>query len=160
MERISNVYRFHQYGDPEVLKLEAISLSKLRANEVLVKVQAMSLNRADLLWMANTYVETPQLPSRLGYEIAGIVEAVGEDVTEFKIGDRVSSIPAFSISDYANFGETAILDERGLLKTPEQLSMAQGTSFAFSYFTAHGVTKSLKRRQDKIFSPNTPLIKR
>lgn len=37
----------------------------------------MSLNRADLLWLANTYVETPTLPSRLGYEVAGVVEAVG-----------------------------------------------------------------------------------
>jgi NADPH:quinone reductase-like Zn-dependent oxidoreductase len=97
MERTTNVYRFHQYGDPEVLKLEAIPLSPPRANEVLVRVQAMSLNRADLLWLANTYVEVPQLPAGIGYEVAGVVEAVGDDVTEFKVGDRVSSIPAFSI---------------------------------------------------------------
>ncbi len=48
----------------------------------------MSLNRADLLWMANTYVEVPQLPARIGYEIAGVVEAIGEGVTGFKVGDR------------------------------------------------------------------------
>ncbi len=59
--------------------------------------------------MANNYVETPELPSRIGYEIAGMVEAVGAKVTEFKVGARVSAIPAFSISDYANFGESVVL---------------------------------------------------
>lgn len=97
----------------------------------------MGLNRADLLWMANTYVETPELPSRLGYEIAGVVEEVGSEVTEFKVGDRVSSIPAFSISDYANFGETAILPARGLMKTPDNFTPAQGAGFAFAYFTGY-----------------------
>lgn len=44
----------------------------------------MELNRADLFWLVNTYVETPQLPSRIGYEIAGVVEEIGSGVTEFK----------------------------------------------------------------------------
>jgi NADPH:quinone reductase-like Zn-dependent oxidoreductase len=147
MERTTNVYRFHQYGDPEVLQLEAIPLSEPRANEVLVRVQAMSLNRADLLWMANTYIETPQLPARIGYEIAGIVEAVGTDISAFQVGDRVSSIPAFSISDYANFGETAILPERGLMKTPALFAATQGASFAFSYFTGYFALLELGKLQ-------------
>ncbi|MFM7423592.1 MAG: zinc-dependent alcohol dehydrogenase family protein, partial [Elainella sp.] len=147
MENTTQVYRFHQYGDPDVLKLEAIPLSQPRSTEVLVRVEAMSLNRADLLWMANAYIETPQLPSRLGYEIAGVVEAVGEEVAEFQVGDRVSSIPAFSISDYANFGETAILPERGLMKTPAPLSAAQGASFAFSYFTGYFALLELGKLQ-------------
>lgn len=109
----TRIYRFHQYGGSEVLQLESVPIPQLGSGEVRVRVQAMSLNRADLLWMANTYVETPELPSRLGYEIAGVVEEVGSEVTEFKVGDRVSSIPAFSIGDYANFGETAILPARG-----------------------------------------------
>jgi len=49
----------------------------------------MGLNRADLLWLANTYVETPQLPSRLGYEIAGVVEEIGSGVTDFAVDERV-----------------------------------------------------------------------
>lgn len=78
--------------------------------------------------MTNNYVETPELPSRLGYEIAGMVEEVGPDVTEFKVGDRLSSIPAFSIGDYANFGETAILPTRGLMRTPDNFTPAQGAA--------------------------------
>jgi NADPH:quinone reductase-like Zn-dependent oxidoreductase len=137
MTGTTRVYQFHQYGGPEVLKLEEIALSEPQANEVLVKVQSMSLNRADLLWMANNYVETPTLPARIGYEISGAIEAIGKDVTEFQVGDRVSSIPTFSISDYANFGETAILPVRGLMKTPENFTPEQGAGFAFSYFTGY-----------------------
>lgn len=137
MENTTRIYRFHQYGDPEVLQIDSVPTPEMGLGEVRVRVAAMSLNRADLLWMQNNYVETPELPSKLGYEISGTVEAVSSDVTEFKIGDRVSSIPAFSISDYGNFGETTILPARGLMKTPDNFSFAQGSSFAFSYFTGY-----------------------
>lgn len=147
MTTTTRIYRFHQYGNPDVLQLDTVPLPEPSAGEVRVKVQAMSLNRADLLWMANTYVETPELPSRLGYEIAGVVEAIGADVTEFKVGDRVSSIPAFSISDYANFGETAILPTRGVMKTPENFTPARGASFAFAYFTGYFALLELGRLQ-------------
>jgi NADPH:quinone reductase-like Zn-dependent oxidoreductase len=131
----TRIYRFHQYGGPENLKLETVPLPEPGHGEVRVKVLAMSLNRSDLLWLANTYIETPKLPARLGYEVAGVVEAVGPGVTTHQTGHRVNSIPAFSISEYANFGETAIQPERGLMFTPERFTPAQGTSFAFAYFT-------------------------
>lgn len=147
MTATTRIYQFHQYGGPEVLQLDSVPLPQPGAKEVRVQVQSMSLNRADMLWMANTYVETPQLPSRVGYEIAGIVEAVGEDVTEFQVGDCVSSIPASSISDYANFGETAILPVRGLMKTPEPFTPAQGSGFAFAYFTGYFALLELGKLQ-------------
>lgn len=145
MANSTRIYRFHQYGGPEKLELETVPLAEPGPGEVRVRVQAMSLNRADLLWLANTYVETPKLPSRIGYEIAGVIEAVGPGVTAYRPGDRVSSIPAFSISDYANFGETTILPERGLMSTPEQFSPGQGASFAFAYFTGYFALYELAR---------------
>jgi len=147
MVTTTRIYQFHQYGNPEVLQLDTVPLLEPNSGEVRVRVQAMSLNRADLLWMANNYLETPELPSRLGNEIAGVVEAVGAKVTEFEVGDRVSSIPAFSISDYANFGETAILPVRGLMKTPDKFTPAQGAGFAFSYFTGYFALLELGRLQ-------------
>src|SRR6266478_2825177 len=77
----TRIYRFHDYGGPDKLKLEAVPLPDPGHGKVRVKVQAMSLNRADMLWLANQYIETPKLPSRLGYEVAGVVEAVGPGVT-------------------------------------------------------------------------------
>ncbi|WP_414585381.1 zinc-dependent alcohol dehydrogenase family protein [Scytonema sp. PCC 10023] len=147
MTTTTQIYRFHQYGGPEVLQLETVPTPQPGPGELRVRVQAMSLNRADLLWMANTYVETPTLPSRVGYEIAGVVEAVGSGVTEFKVGDRVSSIPASSISDYANFGETAILPTRGLMNTPDSFTPAQGAGFAFAYFTGYFALLEIGRLQ-------------
>jgi NADPH:quinone reductase-like Zn-dependent oxidoreductase len=131
----TQVYRFHQHGGPEHLRLDEVPLPEPGYGEVRVKAQAMSLNRADLLWLANTYIEIPNLPARLGYEIAGVVDAVGPGVNTYRIGDRVSSIPAFSISQYANFGATTILPERGLMFTPDRFTPAQGASFAFAHFT-------------------------
>ena len=137
MTTTTQVYRFHKYGNPDVLQLDTLPIEDPQSDEVRVRVHSMSLNRADLLWMANTYVEVPALPSRLGYEVAGVVETIGSEVTEFEVGDRVSSIPAFSISDYGSFGETAIVPARGLMKTPESFTPAQASSFAFPYFTGY-----------------------
>lgn len=143
----TRVYRFHQYGNPDVLQLDTIPTPEPKANEVRVRVQAMSLNRADLLWLANSYIESPTLPSGLGYEISGVVEAIGADVTEFQVGDKVSSIPTFSIGDYTNFGETTILPARGLMKTPDIFTPAQGSSFAFAYFTGYFALLEIARLQ-------------
>jgi NADPH:quinone reductase-like Zn-dependent oxidoreductase len=137
MPETTRVYRFHQPGGPDRLVLESIPLPKLGQNEVRVRVQSMGLNRSDLLWLADTYIESPELPSRLGYEVAGIVEEAGPDVTAFRVGDRVSTIPSFSLRDYANFGETAVLSERGLIPTPPHLTLAQGGAFAFAYYTGY-----------------------
>jgi NADPH:quinone reductase-like Zn-dependent oxidoreductase len=69
------MYRFDQCGGPENLKLETVPLPEPWHGEARVKVQAMRLNRADLLWLANTYIETPRPPARLGYEVARVVES-------------------------------------------------------------------------------------
>ena len=92
-----------------------------------------------------SFNETPRLPPRVGYEVAGTVEAVGPGVIRRSVGDGVSSTPAFSISDYANFGETAIVPESALMRTPDQLSPAQGASFAFAYFTGYFALLELAR---------------
>ena len=96
------------------------------------------MNRAEVVFRKGQYIETPTLPSQLGYEAAGIVDAVGTGVTDFKVGDRVSSIPSFSMVDYGVYGESAILPVTAVAHYPDKLSAAEGAAIWMQYITAYG----------------------
>jgi NADPH:quinone reductase-like Zn-dependent oxidoreductase len=145
MSTTTRTFRFHEAGGPEQLRLEDLPTPEPGPGEVRVRLEALSLNRADLLWLANTYVETPQFPARIGYEIAGTIDAVGSGVNEFRSGDRVSSIPAFSISQYAHFAEATTIPAPSLVRTPPNFGPAQAVSFAFAYFTGYFALYELAR---------------
>jgi NADPH2:quinone reductase len=68
-----------------------ISVPSVSSSQVLIQTEACGLNFADLLMIEGVYQETPLLPFSLGMEIAGDVVAVGQSVTEFKVGDRVAA---------------------------------------------------------------------
>jgi NADPH:quinone reductase-like Zn-dependent oxidoreductase len=68
--------RFREVGGPEVLRIEEEPIKQPGKGEVRLKVQAVGLNRAELMFMRDQYVEHPELPGGLGYEAAGLVEAV------------------------------------------------------------------------------------
>src|SRR3546814_6752735 len=87
----SSDLRIHEYGDASVLKLEDLEVSAPAANEVQISVKAFGLNRAEVMFRNHAYLQEAEFPSRLGYEAAGIVTAVGSDVTEITIGDRKST---------------------------------------------------------------------
>ncbi len=71
------IVRFHETGGADVLKIEDLPLTEPGEGEVRLKVEAISLNRADIMFRQGQYLEDPEFPSRLGYEAAGIVDAVG-----------------------------------------------------------------------------------
>jgi NADPH:quinone reductase-like Zn-dependent oxidoreductase len=83
------VVRFHQTGGPEVLKIETIDVPPPAAGEVRIAVKALGLNRAESMFRLGQYLEDPTFPAPLGYEAAGIVEAVGPGVNRLKAGDEV-----------------------------------------------------------------------
>jgi len=74
---MARIVRFHQTGGPEVLRIEEVAPSPPGEGEVRIAVKAIGLNRAESLFRQGMYLEAPNLPSRLGYEAAGTVEAVG-----------------------------------------------------------------------------------
>lgn len=134
----AKVVRFHETGDASVLKIEDLPVAEPGEHELRIEVEAIGLNRAEIMFRNGAYLETPQLPSRLGYEAAGIVDAIGKQVTDFKVGDRVSTIPAFSMGQYGVYGESAVVPVHAVAKCPESLSMQQCTAIWMPYLTAYG----------------------
>lgn len=134
----NRIVTFSEYGDASVLNLVDAPVAEPAANEVRIKVEALGLNRADVLYRSHLYTEEAIFPSRIGYEASGIVDAVGANVTGLKPGDRVSTVPGFSLNQYGVAGEYAIVPEKHALKYPEKLSAAQGTAIWMQYLTAYG----------------------
>ena len=132
------IVRFHETGGADVLKLEDLPLAEPEKGEVRLKVEAIGLNRAEIMFRKGQYLETPQLPSRLGYEAAGIIDAVGPDGTDLQIGDRVSTIPSFPMGQYGVYGESAIVPAYAAAKYPPMLSAIEGAAIWMQYMTAYG----------------------
>lgn len=130
------IVRFHQTGGPEVLKLAEEPLVQPKEGEVRLRVQALGLNRAEAMFRAGTYLEAAQLPSRLGYEAAGVVDAIGAGVSSVKVGDRVSTIPAFGLSAHGVYGESAVVPAFAVASYPEHFSPEQGSALWMQYVTA------------------------
>lgn len=134
----AKVVRFHKTGDASVLVTENLPVPKPGDYELCIKVEAIGLNRAEVMFRNGAYLETPQLPSRLGYEAAGIIDAVGQYVTDFEVGDRVSTIPSFSMGQYGVYAERAVVPVDSVTKSPESLTTQQCVSIWMQYLTAYG----------------------
>jgi len=132
------VVRFHEIGGPEVLRVEEETPKQPGKGEVRLRVQAVGLNRAESMFIRGQYVELPKLPAGVGYEAAGVVEAVGPDVDKNWVGKRVAVIPAFSMNDYAMLGEEVIAPAAALGEYPAKLSPVEGAAAWMQYVTAYG----------------------
>ena len=104
----------------------------------MIRVEAIGLNRAEIMFREGQYLEDPVLPSRLGYEVSGVVEAIGPNVMTFKVGEKVSTVPAFSIGKYGVYGGLATVPEHAVARYPESLTAEEGTSIWMSFLTAYG----------------------
>ena len=134
----TRIVRFHELGGPEVLKLDEVPLPEPASGEVRLRVKAIGLNRAEVMFRQGRYLAQPVLPSKLGYEASGIVEAVGPGVDSKWINKTASTVPAFAADKYGVYGEVAIVPATALAEYPEKLSFAEGTSIWMQYLTAYG----------------------
>jgi NADPH:quinone reductase-like Zn-dependent oxidoreductase len=132
------IVRFHQTGGPEVLQFDELPLPEPGQGEVRLRVKAIGLNRAEVMFRMGQYLEQPSLPSTNGYEASGIVEAVGPGVDKSWIGKTASTVPAFLLTQYGMYGEVAIVPAIALAAYPEKLSFEEGTSIWMQYLTAYG----------------------
>src|SRR6516225_4449465 len=119
---MAKIVRFHKVGGPEVLRIEEEAPKQPRNGEVRLRVEAVGMNRAESMFFRGQYLEPPNLPAGIGYEAAGVVEAVGPDVEKNWLGKRVAVIPAFSMNDYAMLGEEVIAPAAALGEYPATLS--------------------------------------
>ena len=135
---MSRMIKFAQPGGPEVLEFIEVGAPEPGPHEVRIKVKAIGINRADSMWRIDKYVESPIFPAGLGYDCAGIVDAVGKDVTSFVVGDVVSTIPAFSLNKYSTYGEVILAPDHAVVKYPESLSFVEAASVWMMFLTAYG----------------------
>jgi NADPH2:quinone reductase len=126
--------RVHQFGGPEVLKLESVQDPLPRPAEVVVRVRAAGVNPFDTYMRAGTYgANNPSLPYTPGADAAGMIESVGPGVEDFKPGDRVFVAGTLS----GAYAELALCGVEQLHRLPERVSFAQGAGIYIPYATAY-----------------------
>lgn len=135
---MSRVVRFHQTGPADVLRIEDVAQQQPQRDEVRLKVEAIGLNRAEVMFRTGAYLEAPVFPARLGLEATGVVDAIGPGVSGIKIGDRVGTVPSFAMSTHGVYGEWAIVQAHAVARYPDRLSPIQGASIWTQYLTVWG----------------------
>lgn len=135
---MARIVRIHAYGDASVLQLENIDVPAPAADEVQIQVKAFGLNRAEVMFRNHAYLQEAEFPSRLGYEAAGVVSAIGADVRDFQVGDAVSVIPPLDIARWGTYGEVANVPAYLTVKHPQNLSFVQAAASWMQYVTAWG----------------------
>ncbi len=127
--------RIHETGGPEVLRYEEAPTPEPAEGEVRVKIAAAGVNFIDIYHRTGLY--PLPLPATPGMEAAGVVDAVGEKVTEFKVGDHV----AFS-SQLGAYAEFCVVPESKLVPVPAGLDLASAAAVMLQGMTAHYLTHS------------------
>src|SRR6266567_3033649 len=117
---------FTQTGGPEVL-----ALAEVRPGMVLIKVHAIGVNFADTRFRQGTYVAKPKLPDTPGMEAAGVIEAVGDGVTDLRVGQRVA---AFTVKSYAEYCQAPA---PMVIPLPDPVSFTDGAAFPIQVMTAY-----------------------
>lgn len=135
---MSRIVGFTRYGGPEVLTISDVVVPAPSASEVQIAVKAIGLNRAESMWRNGVYVEPVNLPARLGYEVSGVVTALGADVKGLAVGDRVSTVPAFSQNDYGLYGERVNAPAHAVVKLPDTLPFKEATAIWNVFVTPYG----------------------
>src|SRR3954453_22135125 len=124
----------HEYGAPDVLKLEQVQRSEPKDDEALVRVIASSVNPADPLTLSGKYAKEfgTHLPLIAGYDIAGVVEKTGANITKLKVGDAVYGYPTFGggWADYVTVKEWEVAEK------PKSVTFVEAAAVPMGALTA------------------------
>lgn len=128
--------RCNTYGPPSTLVLETIKEPTPAPDEVLVKVKACGVNFPDTLIIQGKYQFKPELPFTPGSDLAGIVMAVGENVTHIKVGMEV-----FGFVAHGAMAEAVLVPSNACFPKPDSMSFAIASSFLMAYGTSYHALK-------------------
>ena len=128
--------RCNQYGLPETLVVEEIASPVPQTGEVLVSVKAAGVNFPDSLIIQNKYQIKPSLPFSPGGELAGVIKAVGEGVTRYRVGQSVIGFTGFGA-----FAEDAIVQQDNLVLMPTGMPFEIAGTFLMTYGTTYHALK-------------------
>jgi putative PIG3 family NAD(P)H quinone oxidoreductase len=120
-----------EFGTPEVMKIGETTKPQPKANEVLIKVVATSINRPDLVQRVGNYPPPAGDSEILGLEVAGTIAAVGSDVSDWKVGDRVMALVGGG-----GYAEYAVAYAIHLMPIPDSMSFEEAACVNESYITA------------------------
>ncbi|MDP2194867.1 MAG: quinone oxidoreductase [Rhodocyclaceae bacterium] len=145
---MSHAIRIYETGGPEVMRWEEVSVGEPAPNEARVRHAAVGLNFIDIYFRSGRY--PLQLPSGLGLEGAGVVEAVGSAVTEVRVGDRV----AYAGGPPGAYAEARNLPADRLVKLPDAIDFKTAAAMMLQGMTA----QYLLRRTFRVQANDTILI--
>lgn len=123
-------------GGPETLTLEEVPSPRMGKRDVLIDVKAAATNYPDVLIIQDQYQFKPARPFAPGGEFAGVVKAVGEEVTRWKVGDRV-----FGNSTHGGYAQEAVLNEFRALAIPDGMSFEDASCLLMTYGTTQHALK-------------------
>jgi NADPH2:quinone reductase len=132
---MNHAIRVHDHGGPEKLVWEEVPLPDPKPGEVLVRHHAVGLNYIDVYFRTGLY-KAPSMPVTVGMEGAGVVEAVGDGVTELKVGDRVAYAGALGA-----YAEARCAPADRLVKIPEGIDFTQAAAMMLQGMTAQFLVK-------------------
>lgn len=131
----------HQYGGPEVLTLEDLPVPTPSSREVLIRVHAVSINPVD--FKRRRGWANQALPVILGWDVSGVVTALGESVTDFKLGDAVFGMIRFPLEGraYAEYVTAPVTD---IALKPSGLNHREAAAMTLAPLTAHQAFETMK----------------
>lgn len=128
--------RVHQFGGPEVMKLEDAPDPSPGPGQVVVRIRAAGVNPVDTYIRTGTYARKPPLPYTPGSDGAGSVEQIGAGVSRVKVGDRVYVIKAADAGG-GTYAEKVLCDQRHVFPLPAHSSFGEGAAVGVPYGTAY-----------------------
>jgi NADPH2:quinone reductase len=126
----------NKFGIPNTLEYKDISSPQPKKDEVLVTIKACSVNFPDTLIIQGKYQFKPELPFSPGSDVAGVVEQVGKNIKNFKVGDEVVGFIPFG-----GFAEKAIVKASDCFPKPKGMSMVNASAFLLAYGTSYHALK-------------------